>query len=69
MDGVTQVRGIGLMIGIVLEKDNAKEVAARCVENGLLILTAKNLLRMLPPLNISYEDIDKGLEILEKSLL
>lgn len=69
MDGVSQVRGLGLMIGIVLEKDNAKEVAARCVENGLLILTAKNLLRMLPPLNISYEDIDKGLEILEKSLL
>ena len=69
MDGVSQVRGLGLMIGIVLEKDNAKEVAARCVENGLLILTAKNLLRMLPPLNISYEDIDKGLEILKKSLL
>ncbi|MCQ4022999.1 MULTISPECIES: aspartate aminotransferase family protein [unclassified Ruminococcus] len=68
MNGVAQVRGMGMMIGVVLEKDNAKEVAARCVENGLLILTAKNLLRMLPPLNISYEDIDKGLEILEKSL-
>lgn len=68
MSGVSQVRGMGMMIGIVLEKDNAKEVAARCVENGLLILTAKKLLRMLPPLNISYEDIDRGLEILEKSL-
>lgn len=68
MNGVTQVRGMGMMIGIVLEKDNAKEVAARCVENGLLILTAKSLLRLLPPLNISYEDIDRGLKILEKSL-
>lgn len=68
LDAVEQVRGIGMMIGIVLKKDNAKEVAAKCVENGLLILTAKNLLRMLPPLNISYEDIDKGLAILEESL-
>lgn len=65
MANVKEVRGKGLMIGIVTEKDNAKEIAAKCVENGLLILTAKNLLRLLPPLNISYEEIDKGLTILE----
>ena len=47
---VKEVRGKGMMIGIVTEKDNAKEMAAKCLENGLLILTAKNLLRMLPPL-------------------
>ena len=64
MQNVTEVRGKGMMIGIVTEKDNAKEIAAKCVENGLLILTAKDLLRLLPPLNISYEEIDKGLEIL-----
>lgn len=68
MNGVSEVRGMGLMIGVVLEKDNAKQAAAKCVENGLLILTAKNLLRLLPPLNIGYDEIDKGLEILEKSI-
>lgn len=64
MSNVREVRGKGMMIGIVTEKDNAKAVAAKCVENGLLILTAKNLLRLLPPLNISYEETDKGLDIL-----
>lgn len=68
LDEVEQVRGMGMMIGIVLKKDNAKEVASRCVQNGLLVLTAKNLIRLLPPLNIPYEDIDKGIEIFKKSL-
>ena len=68
MPNVKEVRGQGMMIGIVTEKDNAKAVAAKCVENGLLILTAKNLLRMLPPLTITYEEIDKGLEILQKTM-
>ena len=62
---VKEVRGMGLMIGIVTEKDNAKGIAAKCVENGLLILTAKDLLRLLPPLNITYDEIDKGLSILK----
>jgi len=66
MPNVKEIRGKGMMIGIVTEKDNAKEVAGKCVDNGLLILTAKNLLRLLPPLTISYEEIDKGLSILKK---
>ncbi len=68
MPNVKEVRGMGMMIGIVTEKDNAKEVAAKCVENGLLILTAKNLLRLLPPLTITYEEIDKGLSILKNTM-
>ncbi|MEF2919899.1 MAG: aspartate aminotransferase family protein [Acutalibacteraceae bacterium] len=68
MNGVSQVRGMGMMIGVVLEKDNAKEVVAKCLENGLLVLTAKNLVRFLPPLNISKEEIDKGLEIFNSCL-
>ena len=66
MDGVKEVRGMGMMIGVVLEKNNAKEVLNKCAENGLLVLTAKNLIRLLPPLNIDYFDIDEGLNILEK---
>lgn len=63
INGVTEVRGMGMMIGVVLEKNNAKEVAAKCAENGLLVLTAKTLIRFLPPLNITKEEIDNGLEI------
>ena len=66
MKNVDFVRGMGLMIGIALKKGSSKEAAAACAKNGLLILTAKELLRMLPPLTISYEEIDKGLAILEQ---
>ena len=65
---VKEIRGQGMMIGIVTEKDNAKEMAVKCLENGLLILTAKTLLRMLPPLTISYDEINKGLAILKNTM-
>ncbi len=65
---VKEVRGKGMMIGIVTEKDNAKEIAKKCLENGLLILTAKNLLRLLPPLTITYDEINKGLSILKNTM-
>ena len=68
VSGVKEVRGMGLMIGIVLEKNNAAEIQEKCAENGLLVLTAKNLIRLLPPLNIEYEDIDEGLDILERTI-
>ncbi len=66
--GVKSVRNLGLMVGIELEKDNAHDIAVKCVENGLLIITAKNLLRMLPPLNISYGEIDEAVKILNKTI-
>ena len=53
------------MLGIELKTKNAGEIAKKCSENGLLILTAKTKLRMLPPLVISKEEIDKGLNILK----
>ena len=65
---VKEIRGKGMMIGIVTEKDNAKEMAVKCLENGLLILTAKNLLRLLPPLTITYDEINKGLSILKNTM-
>ncbi len=68
LPNVREIRGKGMMIGIVTEKNNAKEIAAKCVENGLLILTAKDLLRLLPPLNITVDEIDKGIEILGRVL-
>jgi acetylornithine/N-succinyldiaminopimelate aminotransferase len=68
MEQVELVRGMGMMLGAKLKKNNAKEVAAKCAENGLLVLTAKEMLRFLPPLNITYEEIDKGLAILQRTL-
>ena len=66
---VSEVRGRGLMIGVSLSGADPKEVAEKCVEAGLLILTAgDDALRMLPPLVITYEEIDKGLKILNKVL-
>lgn len=65
---VKNVRRMGLMIGIEVENCDAHETAVKCVKNGLLIITAKSLLRMLPPLTITYEEIDKAIEILEKTL-
>ena len=67
--GVSSVKNMGLMIGIELEADNAKEIAKKCVSNGLFIITAKNLLRMLPPLIITKDEIDKAVEILKNSIL
>ncbi len=68
LDGVKSVRNLGLMVGIELEDGDAHEVALRCVKNGLLIITAKSLLRMLPPLNITYSELDEAVEILAKTL-
>lgn len=67
-DEVNSVSGLGMMVGIELKTKNASEIAKKCSENGLLILTAKNRLRMLPPLVITKEEIDKGMAILEKML-
>lgn len=68
IDEVKSVTGLGMMLGIELKTKNAGEIAKKCCENGLLILTAKNKLRMLPPLVITKEEIDKGMAILEKCL-
>ncbi len=65
---VDSVRGIGMMLGVKLKTIPAKEVVAQCIENGLLILTAKDCLRLLPPLVITYDEIDQGLAILERVL-
>lgn len=68
MPGVKTVRGQGLMIGVELENAEARTVVERCLEKGLLILTAKTLVRLLPPLTISYDEIDQGLAILKSVL-
>lgn len=68
MDGVELVSGLGLMIGILPTHREAKDIVAECLKKGLILLTAKEKVRMLPPLNISYAHIEQGLHILETVL-
>lgn len=62
---VKSVSGMGLMLGVEIEKD-AKTVANQCLEKGLLVLTAKTKIRLLPALNISKAELDEGLNILKE---
>ncbi len=69
LDCVADVRGTGLMTGVQLRSAEPGAVAAKCVENGLLMLTAgSDVLRMLPPLVITRGELDQGLEILKSTL-
>lgn len=66
--GVLEVTGMGLMIGIKTQKD-VKDVLASCREKGVLCLTAKDKLRLLPPLNIPMELLQKAVAIIKRSLV
>lgn len=65
---IESVRGLGMMLGAKPRRGNVGEIAARCVDAGLLVLTAKDVLRFLPPLTITRTELDEGLAILEKVL-
>ena len=66
-DGVESVTGLGLMLGIKTKKP-VKEVVSYCLENGVLVLTAKDKLRLLPPLNIPFELLEKAIGIIKEAL-
>lgn len=68
IDEVEALSGIGMMIGITLKTKIAADVAKQALDHGLLVLTAKSKVRLLPPLTISYEAIDNGVEILKDIL-
>ena len=62
--GVESVTGLGLMIGVKTVAP-AGEVVRRCMEKGVLCLTAKNKVRLLPALNIPMEDLNYAVETLK----
>lgn len=63
---VENISGMGLMLGILTNKD-AGEIAKESLEKGLLILTAhKNKVRLLPALNISFAELNECLDILKE---
>lgn len=65
---VVEVSGLGMMIGVSFDAMSGREVVDACIQKGAIFLTAKHKLRLLPPLTISYEQIDQGLAILEEVL-
>ena len=65
--GVKSVTGLGLMIGIEPERP-AADVVAGCIENGVLVLTAKTKVRLLPALNIPMDQLARGIRVLKEEL-
>ena len=65
-DGVESVTGMGLMVGVKTVKD-AKAVVSECIANGVLVLTAKDKIRLLPALNIPSDLLEKAISILKKA--
>ena len=66
-DGVVSVSGMGLMLGVELKKD-VKEVIKYCMDNGVLVLSAKTKLRLLPALNIKMEALKKAVEVIKAAV-
>ena len=62
--GVMSISGLGLMLGIETERD-AKAIASECLERGVIVLTAKVKVRLLPPLNITQEELTEAIQILK----
>lgn len=62
-EGIEGVSGLGLMIGIKTTGD-AKKIVLKCMEKGVLCLTAKDKVRLLPALNISKADLEEALNVI-----
>ena len=68
VDCITDVRGIGLMQGVAITKV-PKEVISKCIEKGMLIVSAgENVIRFVPPLIVTKEQIDEAVSILKEAL-
>ena len=65
---VEEVTGLGMMVGIKVKDITAGEVVAKCMQQGVLALTAKDRVRLLPPLNIDKDLLAKAIEILKQIL-
>ena len=66
-DKVKSISGKGFMLGIECEKP-AKEVIASAMEKGVLVLSAKTKVRLLPPLNIQFELLEDAMDKLIEAI-
>ena len=65
-EGIKSVSGMGLMIGIETERP-AKDVVMDCIEKGVLCLTAKTKVRLLPALNIPMDVLQEAIQIIKEA--
>jgi acetylornithine/N-succinyldiaminopimelate aminotransferase len=69
LDGVSGVRGLGLLLGVELTAGNAKQVAATLLERGLIVnAVSETALRLAPPLTVSDAEIDEAVELIAEAL-
>ena len=65
--GLKSISGMGLMLGLETER-SAGEIAKACLNRGVLVLTAKSKVRLLPPLTIGYAELEKAVGILKEEI-
>jgi len=66
---ISDIRGLGLLIGVEMTKEIAAPTVQECLGNGLLINAVRpNMLRFMPPLNVTEKEIDEAIQILDTSL-
>ncbi len=63
--GISNITGLGLMLGFNTEKD-VNEVVKECREKGVIVIKAKNKIRLLPALNIPWEQLKKAVEVIKE---
>jgi 4-aminobutyrate aminotransferase/(S)-3-amino-2-methylpropionate transaminase len=71
-EAIVEVRGVGAMIGVELgDKATAEAVQVRCLAEGVIVLTCGpdgNVLRLIPPLTMTDDELDHGLDVLVRAL-
>ena len=68
-DFISEIRGMGLLIGIEMNQDVSGEIVGKALEKGLLINAVRpNMIRFMPPLNVSIEEIDQAIEVISEIL-
>jgi 4-aminobutyrate aminotransferase-like enzyme len=68
-DDIAEVRGIGLMVALQLDRKDAAAIAAACLQNGLVVnAIGESIIRFLPPLIVQKEHVDSAVEILVRVL-
>ena len=66
---IVEVRGLGLMLGVQIKGASHSELVRKMLDRGVVCLTAgSDVIRLLPPLTISYEEIDRGLAVMKEVL-
>ena len=66
---ITEVRGMGMLVGVEMNAEVSAALVAECLDNGLLLNAVRpNMLRFMPPLNASRDEIDEALQIVSRAL-